>query len=185
MKISSLNLAIKYIKSDYFRYYGHNSVKSMICCLLLQKNQCFTYLFWFRLASFTDCMLARIMHRYLSRKWGIHIPRKTKVGYGLHIAHGTSIVINGSTVIGNNCNISQCLTIGSNSHTPAIIGDNVYIGPGVCIVESVRIGDCSTIGAGSVVVKNVVSGTTVAGNPATLISNKDHSDFIQNKSFLQ
>lgn len=182
MKTKGIGVAIKYIKSDYFRYYGTNTcVSSILLNVFIVKNQCFTYLFWFRLASFTNNILARIMHRNLSRKWGIHIPRNVKIGYGFHIAHGTSIVINGSAVIGNNCNISQCLTIGSNGHTPAVIGDNVYIGPGVCIVESVNIGSNSTIGAGSVVVKDVVSGTTVAGNPAKLISCKNHSIFIQNR----
>ena len=64
-----------------------------------------------------------------------------KLGYGLYIGHGVAIVINPGTIIGNNCNISQCLTIGTNHNTPAVIGDNVYIGPGVCIVEDVRIGN--------------------------------------------
>lgn len=94
------------------------------------------------------------MYSRLSRKYGIQIPPTVKIGYGLYIGHGIGIIINDSTVIGSNCNISQFLTIGSNRGTPAIIGDNVYIGPSVCIVENVRIGNNTTIGAGSVVVKD-------------------------------
>ena len=44
---------------------------------------------------------------------------------------GRGISINGGSIIGNNCNISQFLTIGTNKNTPAIIGDNVYIGPNI------------------------------------------------------
>ena len=60
-------------------------------------------------------------------------------------------MIHPNTVIGNNCNISQFLSIGSNNGTPAVIGDNVYIGPHVSIVENVKIGDiiCTSLGGES------------------------------------
>lgn len=104
-----------------------------------------------------------------------------KLGYGLYIGHGVSIVINPGTIIGNNCNISQCLTIGTNHNTPAVIGDNVYIGPGVCIVEDVHIGNNVTIGAGSVVVKNIPNNATVAGVPAKVLNYNNPGRFIKNK----
>ena len=90
------------------------------------------------------------------------------------------MVIHPLTVIGNNVNLSQFLNIGSNNSTPAVIGDNVWIGPKVCLVENVHIGDNSIIGAGAVVVKDVPKGTTVAGVPAKVVSNKPQ-DFIKNK----
>lgn len=73
------------------------------------------------------------------------------------------------TKIGKNCNISQFLTIGSNKGTPATIGDNVYIGPGVCIVEDVKIGNNVKIGAGTVVVHDVPDNATTVGNPNRII----------------
>jgi serine O-acetyltransferase len=79
------------------------------------------------------------------------------------------IVIHGKTVIGNNVNLSQFLNIGSNHNTPAVIGDEVYIGPMTCLVEDVQIGNNSTIGAGAVVTKDVAKETIVAGVPAKLI----------------
>lgn len=115
------------------------------------------------------------------QKYGIQIPRRCKIGYGFYIGHGIGIVINGGTVIGNNVNISQFLTIGSNKGTPAVIGDNVYIGPNVCIVEDVHIGNNATIGAGSVVVKDVPEGATVAGVPAKVISYKEPGRFIKDR----
>ena len=99
----------------------------------------------------------------------IQILRKTKIGYGLYISHGGPVVVNPSTVIGNNCNLSQFVTIGSNEGKAAVIGDNVYIGPNTCIVEDVCIGDNATIGAGSVVVSDVPPNSTVVGVPGKVV----------------
>jgi serine O-acetyltransferase len=94
------------------------------------------------------------------------------------------IVLNSTTTIGNNCNLSQFVTIGSNDGQAATIGNNVYIGPNVCIVENVHIGDNVTIGAGAIVVKDVPSNCTVAGNPARVISEKNSGRYILNKWFV-
>ena len=173
-----------YISSDYQRYKGlRGGVKNVVMYLLLGLIHCFNYSFWLRLSSQKNLLfpLAVYMRRRLSRKYGIQIPRRCKIGYGLYIGHGIGIVINGGTVIGNNVNISQFLTIGSNKGTPAVIGDNVYIGPNVCIVEDVHIGNNATIGAGSVVVKDVPDGATVAGVPAKVISYKEPGRFIKDR----
>ena len=91
------------------------------------------------------------------------------------------MVINASSIIGNNVDIYQYVTIGSMTMNAAKIGDNVYIGPSVCIVENVNIGDNATIGAGAVVVKDVPKDSTVAGNPAKVISMKTPARFIWRK----
>lgn len=121
--------------------------------------------------------MALLIHRHKTLKYGIQIPRTTKIGYGFYIGHGVGIVINGGTVIGNNVNISQFLSIGTNNRTPATIGDNVYIGPHVSIIEDVKIGSNSTIGAGSVVIKDVPEDVTVAGVPAKVIA-ASHPEFV-------
>jgi serine O-acetyltransferase len=112
---------------------------------------------------------------------GIHIPRRTKIGFGLYIGHPVGIVINPTARLGNNCNLSQFVTIGSNFGKAATIGENVYIGPNVCIVEDVIVGDNATVGAGSVVVKDVPAGCTVVGNPAKTISDHDPGRFVLNR----
>lgn len=121
----------------------------------------------------------------LSRKYGLQIPRNTQIGYGLYIGHGIGIVINPTTIIGNNCNLSQFTTIGSNHGKAAIIGDNVYIGPSVCIVENVIIGNNVTIGAGAVVVKDVPDNATVAGCPARVVSYKTPGRYIHNRYIIE
>ncbi|MBO4779155.1 MAG: transferase, partial [Selenomonadaceae bacterium] len=46
------------------------------------------------------------------------------------------------------------------------IGAEVFIGSGAILLPKATVGDCATIGAGSVVLKKVRAGSTVFGNPA-------------------
>lgn len=49
------------------------------------------------------------------------------------------------------------------------LGNNVWIGSNVTILPGVTIGDNAIVGAGSVVTKDVLKNTIVAGNPAKII----------------
>lgn len=111
----------------------------------------------------------------------IQIPLETKIGYGFYIGHGGPVIINGTAIIGNNCNISQFTTIGANEGKAAVIRDNVYIGPNVCIVEDVLIKDNVTIGAGSVVCKDLPENATVAGNYAKVLNFNNPGRYIENR----
>ena len=111
----------------------------------------------------------------------IYPPPTTKIGYGFYIGHGICIVVNGGTIIGNNVNLSQFLNIGTNQSTPAIIGDYVYIGPHVCIVENVKIGNNASIGAGAVVTKDIPENSTAAGVPAKVLNYNNPGRFINRR----
>lgn len=52
---------------------------------------------------------------------------------------------------------------------PIIIGNNVWIGGSAIICPGVTIGDNTTIGAGSVVVKDIPANVVAAGNPCRII----------------
>lgn len=52
---------------------------------------------------------------------------------------------------------------------PVRIGNNVWIGGSVTILPGVSIGDNVTIGAGSVVTRNIPSNSVAVGNPAKVI----------------
>lgn len=73
---------------------------------------------------------------YIFFRGGNRIPKSVKIGYGLYIGHGGPVIINPTAVIGNNVNLSQFTTIGSNEGKAAIIGDNVYIGPQVVLLQN-------------------------------------------------
>ncbi len=170
------------IRSDYFRYNNKTSniIKILLFCL---KDTGFAYLFWYRLCTLNGFIgfTARLLRRHLSRKYSIQIPKEVKAGYGLYLGHGFSIVISPSTIIGNNCNLSQFCNIGTNKGKAATIGDNVYIGPMTCIVEDVKIESNSTIGAGAVVTRNISQNATAVGIPAKEIHFNNPAQFIKNK----
>lgn len=159
------------IKSDYYRRTG--KIVSLLYILIRLLGGPFAGpLIWLRLSQHRGVFyyLARVTYKLASLLYNINIPNITKIGYGLYIGHGLCIVINEGTIIGNNVNISQFLNIGTNQKTPAKIADNVYIDPGVCIVEDVEIGDSATIGAGAVVTKDIPANATAVGVPAQVIN---------------
>lgn len=182
-KINNLKDIWLFIQSDYVRYGKTPSILNITKDILLGWNHSFTYCFWLRLASKNNLFFpfAKYEHQRLSRKYAIQIYPSTKIGYGLCLGHGINIVINPTTIIGNNCNLCHNTTIGSNHGMAAVIGDNVYIGPNVVIVEDVKIGNQVTIGAGSIVIDNLLDNTTVAGNPAKAISVKSPGRYVQNR----
>lgn len=173
----------KYICSDYVRYSRtENSVLKIICYTFM--NHKFAYQFWLRLAMNRDGWLwpfVEFKHRMMSRRYGIEIPWETKIGYGLFLSHGTGIIINATTTIGDNCNIGSFTNIGANMGQAARIGNNVWIGPGVCVVENVVIGDNVTIGAGAVVNKDVPDNATVAGVPAKVLNYNNPGRFVNHR----
>jgi maltose O-acetyltransferase len=52
---------------------------------------------------------------------------------------------------------------------PITIGDNVWLGGGVIVCPGVTIGACTTIGAGSVVTRDIPADVFAAGNPCRVI----------------
>ncbi len=120
--------------------------------------------------------------RRLKYKYGFDISYRTKIGKGFYIGHFGGIVIHGDTVIGENCNISQGVTIGilidgKLSGIP-VIGDRVFMGPGAAILGGCNIGNDVLIGTNSVVTFDVEDDSVIAAGQSVLISKKGSHRYI-------
>lgn len=103
-----------------------------------------------------------------------HTPGE-KIGKGLVIWHGYSTVINAES-IGNDCSIWHNVTIGKKSVKPIddkpTIGNNVSICTGAIVIGKIDIADDVVIGAGSTVVDSILNKeSVVTGNKAKVIKN--------------
>lgn len=89
------------------------------------------------------------------------IPRSTK------FMHPYAICINDNVIIGENCDVRHCVTIGTRypniPHKITYIGNNVFFGVGCTVLGDVMIGDNAIIGAGAIVLADVPAYTTVTG----------------------
>lgn len=106
-----------------------------------------------------------VIHKHLSYKLGFTI-YVNNFGPGLFIAHYGTIVVNKTTRIGKNCTINVDVNIGMRG---GVIGDNVYIAPGVKIIKPIHVGNNVKIGANAVVTKDIPDNCVVAGVPARII----------------
>ncbi|MGB9756280.1 MAG: acyltransferase [Candidatus Bathyarchaeales archaeon] len=113
---------------------------------------------------------------------------ETKIGsfcdIGRDVVIGKNCIIQAHVTISNECQLGDNVFIGPNSSllndkfphskclTPSIIKDNVVIGGCVTILPNVTVNEDAVVAAGSVVTKDVPSGTVVKGVPAEIMMTK-------------
>jgi serine O-acetyltransferase len=180
---------ITYIKSDLYRYCGGNSLKIFLKQYFI--NPGFKFMVWHRLSHYTrtKSWLLNIIPWYKLRKlkyrFGYDIPAETTIGKGFYIGHIGGIVITSKAVIGNNCNISQGVTIGYSSRGRnkgyPTIGDKVYIGPGAVIIGNIKIGNNVAVGANAVVLDNIENNAVAVGVPAKISNYNGSEGYILNQ----
>jgi len=181
---------LQLIHSDYSRYkkYGSNFF------VILFLTQGFWASFQYRIASFfykkvkfRPLKIFIFIPLYFWQKFieiitGISLPPSATVGHSFYIGHHGGIILNSETVIGNNCNISQGVTIGvsglEEKRGVPIIGNNVYIGANSVVAGKIKIGDNVLIGACSLVVKDAEDNSVLLGVPAVKISEKSSKGYI-------
>jgi serine O-acetyltransferase len=176
--------------SDYKKYkkYGGNFFT------IVFFTQGFWAIFQYRIAHFfyknITLFPLNMIFRVLTFIWqklieiitGISIPASAVIGHSFYIGHFGGIILNANVIIGNNCNISQGVTIGvsgleSNRGVP-VIGNEVYIGVNAVIAGKIHIGNNVLVGSCSLVKSNVEENSVVVGVPAIIVSNKGSKGYI-------
>ena len=116
---------------------------------------------------------ARWISQRTARKTGIEIHPGATIGKGLFIDHGIGVVIGETAIIGDNVTLYQGVTLGGTGKEKGkrhpTIGNNVMISAGAKVLGSFTIGENSKIGAGSVVLSEVPSNSTVVGVPGRIV----------------
>ncbi len=109
----------------------------------------------------------------ISEVFAVDIHPAARVGKGILIDHGTSVVIGETAVVGDDVSMLHEVTLGGTGKETGDrhpkVGNGVLIGAGAKILGNVKIGDGAKIGAGSVVLDDVPSHMTVAGVPAKTV----------------
>ncbi len=180
---------LQLIQSDYKKYkkYGGNPIS------IIFFTQGFWAIFQHRIAYAVYKMQIPIVKQLLQvvcLLWqktieittGISIPASVAIGPSFYIGHFGGIILNANTRIGNNCNISQGVTIGvsgiAEKRGVPIIGNDVYIGANAVLAGKINIGDKVVIGACSLVNSNVEPNSVMLGVPAVKIAEKGSEGYI-------
>lgn len=140
-------------------------------------------LFWHRFAHWLFKHKLKLLARFLSQLvrffTGIEIHPGASIGHGMFIDHGMGVVIGETSEIGNNVTIYQGVTLGGTGKDTGkrhpTIGDNVVIGAGAKVLGSFKVGACSMIGAGAVVLSEVPPHSTVVGVPGRVVRRRDEN----------
>jgi serine O-acetyltransferase len=129
-------------------------------------------------------VLPRLIAFFSRMLTGIEIHPGARIGAGLFIDHGMGVVIGETAEIGDNCSLTQGVTLGGTSthreKRHPTLGAGVQVGAGAKLIGAITIGDHARIGAGSVVVTSVPAYATVVGVPGKVVAYYDPgNDTIQ------
>lgn len=108
------------------------------------------------------------------------------INIGARIGEGSMIdmnaVIGGRAEVGKHCHVGAGAVLAGviepASAKPVILDDDVLIGANAVIVEGVHVGQGAIVGAGSVVLEDVLPNSVVAGNPARVIKQQKDQNTI-------
>lgn len=115
--------------------------------------------------------LALALKAVLGRAFSTDIHPAARFGKGIWLDHGLGFVVGETAIIGDDVSIWHGVTLGSTlkdsgERRHPRLGCGVTVGADAVLLGGIDIGAGAVIAAGSVVLKDVEPGTTVAGVPA-------------------
>ena len=110
----------------------------------------------------------------ISELFQLDIHPAARIGSGVFLDHGTGIVIGETAVVGDEVSMLHAVTLGGTGAERGDrhpkIGRGVLLGAGAKVLGNITVGDYAKVASGSVVLKPVPAGCTVAGVPARLVN---------------
>lgn len=117
--------------------------------------------------------LALYLQSRIAEVFAVDFHPAARIGRGIMIDHASGVVVGETAVIEDEVSLLHNVTLGG---TGKDTGDRhpkvrrgALIGANATILGNIEIGECSRVGAGSVVLKDVPRHTTVAGVPAEVV----------------
>lgn len=110
-----------------------------------------------------------------------HVSDTSIIGENTHICAfafvGAAASVGNACIVNTKASVDHESLLGDGTHLApnatlcgcVMVGKNVFIGAGATVLPNLTIGDNSTIGAGSLVTKDVPANVLVYGNPAKII----------------
>lgn len=177
------------IKSDYKKYkkYGGNFISIVFLtqgfwAVLQYRIAHACYQLRIPLLKQLFLVLCLVWQKIIEMATGISIPASAQIGHSFYIGHFGGIILNSRTMIGNNCNISQGVTIGvsgmGEKRGVPVIGNNVYIGANSVVAGKISVENNAVLGACSLVTSNVLFANVMSGVPAVCVSTKGSEGYI-------
>ena len=173
------------LKADFQRYYDllppthgrFEKIKFFVSCAGQWALVDYRFRKWLTTQTKIVCVTlywpSFFFHILVETLTGIDLPTGTTIGKGFYIGHFGCIFISPLTTLGENCSISQGVTLGLGGRGETlgspVVGDNVYFGAGCKVLGKIKIGTKVRIGANAVVLQDVPDGATAVGIPARII----------------
>ncbi len=118
--------------------------------------------------------MALFFQNRASEVFGIDIHPAAEIAGGVMIDHGTGVVIGETSIIESNVSIFQGVTLGGRGFNTGKRHPNIKEGATIfassTILGNITVGENAIVAAGSLVLKDVLPNTTVAGIPAKIIN---------------
>lgn len=117
-------------------------------------------------------LIARILGEISRLITGVEIHPGAQIGKRLVIDHGMGVVIGETSIIGDDCLIFHGVTLGGKSFSPVkrhpTLENQVVVGAGAKVLGNITIGQGASIGANSVVTKDIPPNSIATGIPAQI-----------------
>lgn len=118
-------------------------------------------------------VLAHYIQSRVAELFDVDIHPAASIGGGLMVDHATGVVIGETSIIEENVSMLHAVTLGGSGAQSCkrhpTIRKGVLISVGAKILGNIEIGECTKIGAGSVVLESMPAKATVVGVPAKVV----------------